>query len=53
MRGSGRWFIMAAEGVLRIGPVIQDVLKIDEAIGVYDVLRDEPGSLFGVVFDWT
>lgn len=43
----------AAEGVLKIDPVIQDVVKIDKAIDIYDTLRDDPGSLFGVVFDWT
>lgn len=42
-----------AEGMLKIGPVIQDVVKVEKAIAIYDTLRDNPGSLFGVVFDWT
>ena len=41
-----------AEGLLKIGPVIQDVVKADQATGIYDTLRDNPGNLFGVVFDW-
>jgi 2-desacetyl-2-hydroxyethyl bacteriochlorophyllide A dehydrogenase len=43
---------LTAEGLLRIGPVIQDVVKADKAIAIYDTLRDNPGNLFGVVFDW-
>jgi 2-desacetyl-2-hydroxyethyl bacteriochlorophyllide A dehydrogenase len=43
---------LTAEGLLKIDPVIKDVVKIDEAIGIYDTLRDNPSSLFGVVFDW-
>ena len=42
----------AAEGTLKIGPVIQDIVKADQAIGIYDRLRDDPGSLFGTVFEW-
>ena len=43
---------LTAEGKLQIGPVIQDIVKIDQAVSIYDRLRDDPGSLFGVVFDW-
>jgi hypothetical protein len=28
-----------------------DVVKSDEAIGVHGALRNDPGGLFGVVFD--
>lgn len=31
----------------RIGPIIQDVVPIAQAVAVYDRLRDRPGSLFG------
>ena len=44
---------LAAEGVLKAGPVIQEVVRIDAAVAVYDRLRDDPGSLLGTVFDWT
>jgi 2-desacetyl-2-hydroxyethyl bacteriochlorophyllide A dehydrogenase len=43
---------LVQEGALRIGPVIQDVVPAADAVGVYDRLRDDPGSLFGTVFDW-
>ena len=39
--------------MLKIEPVIRDVVKIDKTIAVYDTLRDNPDNLFGVVFDWT
>lgn len=44
---------LAAEGTLKFGPVIQDRVKVENAAAIYDTLRDSPGSLFGVVFDWT
>lgn len=44
---------LAAEGRLQIGPIIQDIVPVDQATAVYDRLRDAPGSLFGTVFDWT
>jgi 2-desacetyl-2-hydroxyethyl bacteriochlorophyllide A dehydrogenase len=42
-----------AEGLLKIDPIIQDEVKIDQAVAIYDKLRDNPTDLFGVVFDWT
>lgn len=43
---------LAAEGAIRIEPLIQDVLAWSEAPGFYDRLRDNPASTFGTVFDW-
>jgi threonine dehydrogenase-like Zn-dependent dehydrogenase len=40
------------DGVVRVDPLIQDVLPIAEAPGVYDRLRDDPKSLGGTVFAW-
>ncbi len=40
-------------GVVRIGPVLQDVCRPADAKRIYDTLRDEPGKLFGTIFDWT
>ena len=40
------------QGLIRIGPVITHRVPIDEARGVYDMLRDTPSELLGVVFDW-
>jgi hypothetical protein len=31
---------------------VRDIVKAADAPAIYDRLRDEPGSLFGVVFDW-
>ncbi len=39
-------------GTIRIGPLIQEVVKPDEAKRVYDALRDNSNSLMGTVFDW-
>lgn len=39
-------------GVIRIGPVIQDVVPIQDALQIYDRLRDAPDELFGTVFSW-
>ena len=44
---------LVAEGSIRIGPVLRDVVPFRQAVGVYDRLRDQPASLFGTVFDWT
>lgn len=44
---------LTAEGTLSIGPVIQDVVKAEKAVAIYDTLRDNPSRLFGVVFDWS
>jgi 2-desacetyl-2-hydroxyethyl bacteriochlorophyllide A dehydrogenase len=43
---------LVASGKLLIGPVIKDIVKFTDAVKIYDRLRDDPGSLFGVVFDW-
>ncbi len=40
------------QDIIRIGPVITHFEKIDHAIGIYETLRDTPGDLLGVVFDW-
>jgi len=44
---------LVAEGTIKIGPVIQEVVPYRDMLGVYDRLRDQPNSLFGTVFDWT
>jgi 2-desacetyl-2-hydroxyethyl bacteriochlorophyllide A dehydrogenase len=43
---------LVAEGTVRIGPLVQDVVPVAEAGRIYDALRDEPASLFGTVFVW-
>lgn len=41
-----------SKGMIQIGPLVQDVLPVAEANGIYDALRDEPYKLLGTVFDW-
>lgn len=41
-----------SKGIIQIAPLIQDVVPVAEAKGIYDTLRDEPQKLFGTVFDW-
>ena len=43
---------LAAEGALRFGPVVREIVKAADAPAIYGRLRDDPGSLFGLVFDW-
>ena len=41
------------QGIIRIEPLISHCVSIDEAPAVYEMLRDRPAELLGVVFDWT
>jgi 2-desacetyl-2-hydroxyethyl bacteriochlorophyllide A dehydrogenase len=43
---------LVARGMLRIAPLIRDVVPAAEAKRIYDTLRDEPGKLQGTVFMW-
>ncbi len=38
--------------LVQFAPIIQDTVRVAEAAGVYDTLRDEPALLLGTVFDW-
>ena len=38
--------------LVRIGPLIQDVVPVADAARIYDLLRDEPNKLRGTVFIW-
>ncbi|MBT3604052.1 MAG: hypothetical protein HN521_13420 [Candidatus Latescibacteria bacterium] len=44
---------LAANGALDLGALIKDVVPIDDAVRIYDTLRDDPMSLGGTVFDWS
>ena len=39
-------------GLVRIAPLIRDVVPVDEAKRIYDTLRDNPTELLGTVFVW-
>lgn len=40
------------QGVIRTEPLITHVAPVEQAPEVYNTLRDRPGDLLGVVFDW-
>jgi 2-desacetyl-2-hydroxyethyl bacteriochlorophyllide A dehydrogenase len=44
---------LVREERILIEPVISHVVPIDDCIGIYDTMRDTPGELLGVVFDWS
>ena len=39
-------------GLVRIAPLIRDVVPVSEAKRIYDTLRDNPTELLGTVFEW-
>ena len=39
-------------GLVRIAPLIRDVVPVSEAKRIYDTLRDNPTELLGTVFVW-
>ncbi|MDW8289261.1 MAG: zinc-binding alcohol dehydrogenase [Armatimonadota bacterium] len=40
------------QGIIRIEPVVSHFLPIEQAPALYETLRDRPGELLGVIFDW-
>ena len=43
---------LVARGMLKIDPLIQDIVPVTEAKSIYDTLRDAPNKLLGTVFVW-
>jgi bacteriochlorophyllide a dehydrogenase len=41
------------QGVIQVEPLVSHVTSIDEAPQIYATLRDSPGELLGVIFDWS
>ncbi len=39
-------------GTIRIEPIVSHRLPVTEAPRIYDIMRDSPGDLLGVIFDW-
>ncbi|MBN1348058.1 zinc-binding dehydrogenase [candidate division KSB1 bacterium] len=39
-------------GIIRINPLISHIESIENAPGIYELLRDKPEELLGVIFDW-
>lgn len=43
---------LVARGMVKVQPIIRDVVPAEEAKGIYDKLRDVPNELLGTVFEW-
>jgi len=43
---------LVSRGLVKIAPLIRDVVPVDQANRIYDTLRDEPGKLLGTISDW-
>lgn len=43
---------LVARGMVKIAPLIRDVVPVSEAGRIYDTLRDNPDKLYGTVFIW-
>ncbi|OPZ06459.1 MAG: L-threonine 3-dehydrogenase [candidate division BRC1 bacterium ADurb.BinA292] len=44
---------LVGEGRIQIAPVVSHRVPITEAPRIYETLRDRPGELLGVIFDWS
>jgi len=43
---------LVERGMVKIGPLVRDVVSVNEAARIYDTLRDRPNELLGTVFVW-
>lgn len=43
---------LVVNGAVKIGPLLQQVVPVESAAGIYDTLRDTPNRLGGIVFEW-
>jgi len=43
---------LVARGLVRVGPLLRDVVPVAEADRIYRLLRDEPARLMGTAFAW-
>ena len=41
---------LVAKGAIRVRPLIRDVVPLDDAVRIFDTMRDEPRKLLGTVF---
>lgn len=39
-------------GVMSLEPIVSHRVSIDEAPGIYEIMRDQPRDLLGVIFKW-
>ncbi|MFC1714300.1 zinc-binding dehydrogenase [Candidatus Poribacteria bacterium] len=40
-------------GVMRLKPLVSHRVPITEALQIYEIMRDQPRDLLGVIFNWT
>ncbi len=40
------------QGTIRVEPVVSHIVPIVQSPAIYETLRDHPGDLLGVIFDW-
>ncbi len=43
---------LVSRGMVQIGPLMQDIVPVEQAKGIYDTLRDDLNKLRGTVFVW-
>jgi 2-desacetyl-2-hydroxyethyl bacteriochlorophyllide A dehydrogenase len=43
---------LVAEGTVKVGPILREVVPIADAMGIYERLRDNASSLMGTAFEW-
>jgi len=43
---------LVARDRVQLEPLLQDVVPVSQAGGIYEVLRDRPAGLMGTVFEW-
>jgi threonine dehydrogenase-like Zn-dependent dehydrogenase len=41
---------LAARGDIKLRPLVRDVVPLDDAVRIFDTLRDHPSRLLGTVF---
>lgn len=44
---------LAMDGRLYLQELVREVVPINDALRIYDTLRDDKSALLGTVFDWT
>ena len=44
---------LVMEGTVKVEPLIRDIVPIEDAVSIYERLRDDPGSMLGTILDWS
>lgn len=43
---------LVSRGMIKLAPLLQDMVAAEDARRIYDTLRDQPNELLGTVFSW-